>query len=49
MKWFTEVSSLEELGPVAKPWVFSVTRNELWEELEKLVDPNHQQFHEELS
>ena len=34
---------------VAKPWVFSFTPTELWEELEKLADANHQQFHEGLS
>ena len=27
---------------VAKPWVFSFTPGELWEELERLVDANHQ-------
>ena len=30
---------------VAKPWIFSFTPTELWEELEKLADANHQQFH----
>ena len=34
---------------MAKPWVFSFTPTELWEELEKLADANHQQFHEGLS
>ena len=34
---------------LAKPWVFSFTPTELWEELEKLADANHQQFHEGLS
>ena len=34
---------------VAKAWVFSFTPTELWEELEKLADSNHQQFHEGLS
>ena len=34
---------------MAKPWVFSCTPTELWEELEKLADANHQQFHEGLS
>ena len=34
---------------VAKPWVFSFTPTELWEELQKLADANHQQFHEGLS
>ena len=34
---------------MAKPWVFSFTPTELWEELEKLADVNHQQFHEGLS
>ena len=34
---------------VAKPWVFSFTPTELWEELEKVADANHQQFHEGLS
>ena len=33
---------------VAKPWIFSFTPTELWEELEKLADANHQQFHEGL-
>ena len=34
---------------MAKPWVFSFTPTELWEELEKLADANHQQVHEGLS
>ena len=34
---------------MAKPWVFSFTPTELWEELEKLADANHQQFHEGFS
>ena len=34
---------------MAKPWVLSFTPTELWEELEKMADANHQQFHEELS
>ena len=34
---------------VAMPGVFSFTPTELWGELEKLADANHQQFHEGLS
>ena len=34
---------------MAKPWVFSFNPTELWEELEKLADANHQQIHEGLS
>ena len=34
---------------VAKLWVLSFTPTELLEELEKLADANHQQFHEGLS
>ena len=41
--------SCEGARLVTKPWVFSFTPTELWEELEKLADANHQQFHEELS
>ena len=41
--------SLGGIRLVAKPWVFSFTPAELWEELEKLADANHQQFHEGLS
>ena len=33
-------------GLVAKPWVLSFTRTELWDELEKLADANPQHFHE---
>ena len=34
---------------VAKPWVFSFTPSELWDELEKMADANRQQFCEGLS
>ena len=34
---------------VAKPWVFSFTPTELCDDLEKLADANHRQFHDRLS
>ena len=31
---------------MAKPWVFSITPIELWEDLEKWAHAKHQQLHE---
>ena len=47
MGWLSEVFHLEELGSWQSR-AFSVLRP-LWDELKKLADANHHQFHEGLS